>query len=122
MIILLIAFVLLNIALAFVDAKRIIKSKNISHVLNAAVYLGFIAIPFFLFKNYWMIGAILFIRLTVFNIALSKFRGLKWDYVSPMPAAITDRMARAVFGANGALMYGIYAAILTGLLIMTFIM
>lgn len=116
----LVIFALVNILLAFIDAQRIKKGKKISHALNAAIYIVLIAIPVLLFKNYWMIGALLSIRLTVFSIALSLFRGLKWDYISPMPAAVTDRAARAIFKSNGKLMYGIYFLILSGFLILTF--
>lgn len=121
MTIIFIAFALINVVLAFIDAHKIIKSKSIKHWLNGLIYAGMAAIPFFLFKNYWMVGAILFIRLTVFNIALSLFRGLKWDYISPMPAAVTDRIARKVFGGNGKLMYAIYTVILIAFVLKSFL-
>ena len=95
--------------------------RVIKHGLNGLVYAGMLAIPHFLFANYWLIGALLFNRLMVFNIALSIFRGLKWDYISREPAAITDKIAKAVFGMNGMLMYGVYLAIFTGFIIKLFI-
>jgi len=52
---------------------------------------------------------------------LSVFRGLKWDYISLEPAAITDKIAKAVFGMNGMLMYGVYLMIFTGFIIKLFI-
>lgn len=121
MVIIFIAFVLINIVLAFIDAHKIIKSRSIKHWVNGLIYAGMAAIPLLLYHNYYMIGAILFIRLVVFNIALSKFRGLKWDYISPMPAAITDRIARKVFGGNGKLMYAIYTVIMIALVLKSFL-
>lgn len=115
----LIIFIITNIVLAFIDAHKIIKSRTVNHTLNALVYLGFLSIPFYLFKDYWMIGALLFVRLTVFNIALSLFRGKKWDYISPMPAAVTDRIAGKIFGNNGKLMYVVYSILLISLIVIS---
>ena len=121
MFIILIAFTILNIGLAFIDAHKIIKSKAINHVLNAAVYIGLVAIPALLFKNYWFVGALLFNRLVFFNIALSLFRGKSWDYVSPMPTAITDRIARKIFDDHGVLMYAIYSILFIILTVISFV-
>lgn len=106
-----ISFAIVNIVLAFIDSRKIIKSKTINHAVNAAIYCTMVAIPVFILHNYWLIGALLFTRLLVFNIALSLFRGKKWDYISPSPTAVTDRMAKAVFGNNGRLMYMVYGAV-----------
>jgi len=121
MIITIAIFTIVNIFLAQLDSRKIGDKKVIKHWLNGLVYVAMAAIPYFLFHNYWLIGALLFNRLLVFNIALSIFRGLKWDYISPMPAAITDKAARAIFGSNGILMYAVYLAIFTGFIIKLFI-
>ena len=121
MILTLILFTLANIILAFVDARKIVKGNVINHVINAAVYVAMIAVPYFLFHNYWLIAALLFNRLLVFNISLSLFRGLRWDYISPSPASVTDKLAKSVFGNNGKLMYGVYAAAFTVLTIIAFL-
>lgn len=106
-----ISFAIANIVLAFIDSRKIIKSKMINHAVNAIVYCAMVAIPVFILHNYWLIGTLLFTRLLVFNITLSLFRGLKWDYVSPSPTAITDRIAKSIFGYNGRLMYMVYGAV-----------
>lgn len=121
MTIIFIAFALINVVLAFIDAHKIIKSRTIKHWLNGLIYAGMAAIPFFLFKNYWMVGAILFIRLTVFNIALSLFRGLKWDYISKNPSSFTDTIAKYIFRDNGKLMYIIYTVVLIALVLKSFL-
>ena len=114
-------FTIVNIFLAQIDSRKIGENKLIKHGLNGLVYAAILAVPYFLFSNYWLIGALLFNRLLVFNIALSVFRGLKWDYISPEPKAITDKLAKAVFRNNGMLMYGVYLLIFTGFIIKLFI-
>lgn len=116
-----IIFTLVNIVLAFIDAHKIIKSKVINHFLNGAVYLALVAVPVFILKDYWLIPELLLNRLLFFNIPLSKFRGLKWDYVSKDPASITDKAAKAIFGMNGKLMYGFYAVLLIGLIVKSYL-
>jgi len=71
----------------------------------------------------WLIFALLFNRLLVFNIFLSLFRGLDWDYVTPEnpPKSIIDRIAKMVFGMNGKLMYGVYSIVFIVLIIIIFI-
>ncbi len=123
MILTLILFTIANIILAAIDAHKIVDLKStIKHGINAAVYIAMIAIPFFVFHNYFLIGAILFNRLLVFNIALSLFRKLSWDYISPDPASIVDRVAKSVFGNNGKLMYEVYAGIFILLTALSFIL
>jgi len=114
----LIIFTVINVILAAVDAAKIKKGKRISHGINAAVYIAAVAATYFLFHNFWLIGALLFNRLLVFNIALSLFRGLPFDYITPVPAAITDKIAKAIFGRNGKLMYLFYLIIFTGFIVM----
>jgi len=121
MILTLILFSIANLLLAYMDAHKIIKGNTINHLINAVVYVAMVAIPFLLFKNWFLIGALLFNRLLIFNIMLSLFRGLKFDYISPSPASVTDKVAKKVFGNNGKLMYGIYAVIFIVLTILTFI-
>lgn len=120
MVLTLLIFAVINVALAFVDAHKILKGKWILHGVNAAVYIAMCAGAWFLFKNIWLIAALLFNRLLVFNIALSLFRGLKWDYMPITPLSITDKLAKKVFGINGKLMYAVYAVIFIALIIITF--
>lgn len=105
-------FAVLNVALAFIDSRVIGKGRRVLHGLNALIYLATVAIPVWLFNNYWLIGCLLAIRLVVFNISLNLFRGLKWNYVSPDPKAITDKIAKAIFGKRGTLMYFSYFVLL----------
>lgn len=118
----LILFTIINIVLAFLDAHKIIKGKYIFHGLNALVFIGLLIIPYFIFHNYWLIGALLFNRLIFFNISLSLFRGLKWDYVSPSPKSVTDKLAKKIFGNNGKKMYAVYTLCFVTLTILSFVL
>ena len=122
MVLTLLIFAVLNIALAFIDAYKIFKGNTINHVINAAVYIAMVAVSFFIFHNVWLIFALLFNRILVFNIFLSLFRGLNWDYVTPEnpPKSIIDRIAKMVFGMNGKLMYSVYSAVFIVLIIIIF--
>ncbi len=119
----LILFTLANIILAYIDSKQFAKGKTISHILNGIEITAVLTIPYFLFHNWWLIGALLFNRLLVFNITLSLFRGLKWDYITleNPPKSIIDRVAKKIFGMNGKLMYSIYLLIFIILTTIAFI-
>lgn len=121
MVLTLIIFTIVNVVLAFIDAHKIIKGNTINHLLNAGIYVLIVAIPFLLFKNWFLVAALLFNRLLVFNIMLSLFRSLKWNYISPAPISVTDRIAKFVFGNNGTLMYGIYAVAFIILTVISFL-
>jgi len=121
MIITLILFSIANVILAYLDAHKIIKGKAINHVINAAIYVAMVAVPYFIFHNYFLIAALLVNRLLVFNIMLSLFRGLRWNYISPSPTSITDKIAKSIFGNKGSLMYVIYAIIFVVLTILSFV-
>lgn len=102
-------FTLLNIGLAQYDASRIKKGKRIYHGINGAVYIVLLCITFYLFKDWYLTGALIVDRLLSFNIALSLYRGLPFDYISPKPKAITDRIAKRIF-KKGIVMYVVYFA------------
>lgn len=124
MILTLLIFSVLNVALAFIDAHQFIKSKTVSHFLNGAEYVAMCLVAWLIFHNPLFIGVLLFNRLLVFNITLSKFRGKDWDYITPEPKpnSIIDRIAKWVFGMNGKLMYGTYAVVFTLLLIFSYML
>jgi hypothetical protein len=121
MILTLILFSIANLILAYLDAHKIIKGNTINHLLNACIYIGIVAVPFLLFKNWFLIAALLFNRLLVFNIMLSLFRGLNWSYISPSPISVTDKIAKKIFSNNGKLMYAVYAVVFIVLTIISFI-
>jgi len=120
MILTLILFSIANLVLAYLDAHKIIKGNSIKHGINAGVYMAIVAIPFFIFHNYFLIAALLVNRLLVFNIMLSLFRGLRYDYISPSPTAITDKIAKSIF-KTGKAMYLTYLIIFIVLTVLTFV-
>jgi len=117
----LILFTVANIVLAFIDAHKILKSKTINHVVNAAIYIALVAVPYFIFHNYFLIAALLFNRLIFFNMFLSLFRGLPAFYMPKHPASFVDRLANSVFGTNGKKMYAVYAGLFIVLTVISFI-
>jgi len=116
----LVIFTLANIILAFIDSRIIQAKHKILHGINGAVYLAALLIPWFMYHNLWFIGCLALNRLLVFNIMLSLFRRLKWYYISPMPAAITDKFAGFIFRGNGKLMYRVYLIVFITLTVLTF--
>ncbi len=119
----LIIFTIANIVLAYLDAHKIVKGKWIKHGINAAIYIAMVAVPYFIFHNWILVVALLVNRLIFFNIFLSLFRGKDWNYVTPEnpPKALTDRIAKSIFGTNGAKMYAVYGIAFILLLIILFI-
>ena len=123
MILTLIIFALLNTVLAFIDSRLIGNKRTILHWVNGLVYAAMLAVPYFIFHNLWLIGALVFERLIVFSIMLSLFRGLAWNYITPEnpPKAFTDRIAKMIFGMNGLVQYVIYAFIFITFLFIIFL-
>ena len=123
MILTLIIFAIGNVILAFVDSRLIGKGRKILHWVNGLVYAAMLAVPYFIFHNLWLIGALVFERLIVFSIMLSLFRGLAWDYITPEnpPKAFTDRIQKLIFGMNGLVQYVIYALLFITFLFIIFL-
>lgn len=120
MIALIFIFILFNIFLAKYDAKRILANKSIDHALNAAIYL-FLLIGAFvagdmIFHFNWlekvsMVISLLLTRKVVFDISLSLFRGLKWDYTSNTTGSVIDKLESKIF-KSGTVKYLFYGALL----------
>ena len=114
------AFALINVMLAYVDSKIIFRGGKILHGINGLVYCGLVAGMWFIFHNVWLCAALLVERLLFFNIALSLFRQLDWDYVSPERKSVVDKVAHWLFGDSGAMMYMVYAIVFIALTIISF--
>jgi len=113
-----IIFFVINVILGFIDSRIIKRKKGIRHWLNGLVYTALVVAEYLFFERNLLLSACLFIeRLIFFQISLSLFRRLKWYYVSAEPKAITDKLAKVIFGDNGKLMYAVYLAVFIGLLI-----
>jgi hypothetical protein len=106
--IIIILFVLINIALAQWDADLIKVGKRIRHGINGIIYLVLIGTVFYFFKNYWLIAALIFTRLIFFNIFLNYFRGGGILYMPTTPKSIADKIANFVFFKNALIMYLVY--------------
>lgn len=108
----------INILLAKYDWWRIKQHWGIKHGINGAIYTLMTVGVYFLFKDLFLVGALLFDRLLFFNIALSKYRKLSWDYIPVEPKAWSDIVAKWIFGNNGKLMYSIYTILFILLIIL----
>ena len=117
----LIIITIINILLAKWDSILILKGKRILHGVNGAIYLLICGILFYIYRDWYLVAAALFNRLVFFNIPLSLFRKLDWDYISPNPKAILDQIAFFIFKYNGKLMYGVYFVLFIVAVIITFI-
>jgi len=114
-------FSLINIILAYIDSHKILNSKSIKHGINALFYLSMILVPFLIFGNYFLITCLLFNRLVFFNISLSLFRKLKWDYIPTDPASIIDKISKSIFGVNGKIMYFTYSLLFIIFVVFSFL-
>ncbi len=104
-------FVVINILLAKRDAKKILLNDKINHLNNAIVYALLCAAGIFFFHGLPYIKlliALFLVRKIVFDIALNKFRGLSWDYVSETTESKIDKIENWIFDYNGSLMYRVY--------------
>jgi hypothetical protein len=85
------AYILVNIILAKIDAWKIKHNKRIRHGINALIYCVLIAPTFFISWSYPI--AMLALRRIVFDTALNMFRGLPYDYISATTTSIIDRIS-----------------------------
>jgi hypothetical protein len=111
-IILIVVYILINMALAKYDAYKIATNKKIKHGINALVYVILI-LPTFNFTKSWvyLIG-LLALRRIVFDTALNLYRGLKHDYISATTTSIIDRLSYDIQAKYGYLYYyGVFAII-----------
>lgn len=123
MILTLTIFAVLNVILAVIDSRRIRNGKGIAHWMNGLVYFllmgGALWINHF---EWWLLPALCLERLIIFQIFLSIFRSLKWNYVTTDPQAATDIIQVAVFGYdNGIVMYAIYTLLFIANLFILFL-
>jgi hypothetical protein len=113
-----IAFIVLNIAMAWYHARLIKEDKRIRHGLWAAGYLAAVGI-FSLLFSWWYFPALVFLRGCVFSPALNLFRGLPIDYISASTTSIIDRLEYRAFGRSWPKRMIFYAA---GLIICTVVL
>lgn len=102
-----IIFFLYNVANAHFDADRIKAGKRIYHGINGAAYIALLCLTYYLFKDPYMISALLVERALVFNISLNLYRGLPVDYKPLKPKSIVDKVVNKV---PVFLLYAVYMA------------
>ena len=118
-------FIILNLILAKIDAKKVLAHKPINHSMNAWFYVV-ILIGVFGANSYfnwfdWMeqislLVSLLLTRKVVFDISLSLFRGLKWNYISKFTTSKIDQFENKIF-KSGTIKYVFYTILLLGIII-----
>ncbi len=110
----------INVGLAAIDKALISRGKRIYHAVNGLVYCALITPVWFITENWFMVTALLFLRLLVFNPALNLGRGLNFFYLPLKPKSIIDRIAKFVFG-DGAKAYAFYVLCFAFLILKIFL-
>lgn len=85
------AVILLVILHAFIDYKQIREGMHIYHGWETLAYFCTCVLLLFWYEWYWILAFCLTTRAAIFDIALNKFRGKKWDY-NGEGASIIDRI------------------------------
>lgn len=109
-----IAYTLLCIPFAALNARWIEKGYRILHGWNGAIHIAAATVGWILW-DWEVLFIILLNTRIVFDSWLSVFRGLGWNYVSPEPKSIADKIEKKVFGSNvlfARISYGVASIIL----------
>lgn len=130
MILIITIFIILNLILAKIDAKKILAQKPINHSMNAWVYMvtivGTGALSELVFHFNWieqisLLLSLLLTRKVVFDISLSLFRGLKWDYISQTTTSKIDQFENKIF-KSGTVKYFFYGTLLLANIILNILL
>jgi len=97
-----------NITMAWWHSRLIKAGRPIRHGAWAAIFSLLVAVTIWWqwpsLLSWWKAGLFALAcacgRLPVFNLALNRFRGLSWTYVSPASTSIIDRITRRLFGSR----------------------
>ena len=92
--------------------------------MNGLIYCALVGATYWwIQRNLWVAGELFMERLIFFQISLSVFRfgWNKWDYMTPDPKSITDKIQNFIFGGHGVVMYTIYSLIFITLLYVIFL-
>ena len=91
-------YALVNVALAGINSN-IVKHRistgdknQINHVAWSFYYILLFTPMFFIFKNWYFIGGLILLHLSVFPVAYNLFMGLKPFNLSTTSKSITDRI------------------------------
>lgn len=113
-------YALFCVGLAYYDSQRIKKDKRIYHGINGALHIVII-IACGIWIHPYVAAAMLFEARLVFDISLSLWRGLPFDYVPENPKSLVDKIEQRVFDEDGIAPKIVYAnAFILFLLLKTF--
>ena len=122
---LVLVFIILNIILAKVDAKKIANNAWIDHKANAVLYAVCIilTIPFAalvgelnLIFYAFLVPVLLLVRKITFDISLNVFRGKPWDWISFSTTSKIDQFENKIFKNDGTFKYISYSVLLLSII------
>ena len=109
--------IILNVVLAKIDANKIKQNLQIYHGINAAVYLIYLAVCYFITGSVFLALGCAIIRVPIFNTSLNYFRGLSLDYTSETTTSVIDKIANPAIKKLGYWNYNIALTIVSLILI-----
>jgi hypothetical protein len=108
------------------DGRKIVRlhgkvSNAINHFVSGLVYCAMCMLPYLFFDAHyfhWVMYynpliflSLLLNRSIVFDIALNLYRKRAWDYISPRPYSIVDKLEYWIFGDDGKFMFIVYGTL-----------
>lgn len=111
---------LICVLFAYINKGWIDKGRKVLHAYNGLLHLVAAGVAYWAWS--WELSLIvLFEARIVFDIALNKMRGLEFDYVTPDPKSIIDKVEQKIFGDDGVTPKIVYAFFALGLNVIYFI-
>ena len=109
--------IILNVVLAKIDANKISRNLQIYHGINAAVYLVYLAVCYFITGSAFLALGCAIARILIFNTSLNYFRGLSLDYTSQTTTSVIDKITNPIIKKLGYWNYNIALTIVSLILI-----
>jgi hypothetical protein len=107
-----IAYLLVCVLFAYMNYIQIsVHNERVRHGYNGLMHVV-TCLYFLLFVSWEMALIMLCIARLFFDVALNLFRKLPFDYVSPEPKSIVDKVEIFVFDGNGRIPKVAYALII----------
>ncbi len=105
-----ILLVIINIWMAWYHARLIRRGITPYHGWWGLAYAVVAGVICLLLHSWWMILLSLLIRKVVFDLALNRFRKLKWFYISTSTTSLFDKAHNALYGNRPKVYMAIYTA------------
>lgn len=105
-------YILICVAMAYVNYQRIIKDKRVYHGINAVIHLA-CWLGVWLYSHEWILVLMMpFIGRLFFDTMLNLMRGKPLDYVTLTPKSKVDQAEKWLFKDDGLLPKALYLFII----------